>query len=175
CSSAATRGRTGSGKASRAARRVEHGGSADSICSAALEVRRAISAASRGSRMSDTRGDIPSVVERTRPVTVDAPVVDVRFLGDTAAFVLGEEALVLLARNGEERRVAVHAGVVLSAAADDERIVTGGDDGKVVATDASGATTAIAADAKRRWIDQVAGGPDGALAWAAGKSAVVRS
>ena len=125
--------------------------------------------------MSDTRGDIPSVVERTRPVTVDAPVVDVRFLGDTAAFVLGEEALVLLARNGEERRVAVHAGVVLSAAADDERIVTGGDDGKVVATDASGATTAIAADAKRRWIDQVAVGPNGALAWSAGKTAFVRS
>ena len=36
--------------------------------------------------------------------------------------------------DGEPRRVAVHGGAILAAAADGERIVTGGDDGKVVAT-----------------------------------------
>jgi len=125
--------------------------------------------------MTDTRSDIPSVVERTRPVAASAPVVDVRFLDDTAAFVLGEVAVVLLPRDGEERRVAIHDGGILSAAADADRLVTGGDDGKVVATEASGTTSVIATDAKRRWIDQVAVGPNGALAWSAGKSAFVRS
>ena len=59
------------------------------------------------------------------------------------------------------------------AAADGERIVTGGDDGTLVATDAAGAHRVIATDDKNRWIDQVALGPDGAVAWSAGKTAHV--
>jgi WD40 repeat protein len=125
--------------------------------------------------MTDTRDNIASVVERTRPLKVDAPVVDVRFLGDTAAFVLGEETVVLFPRQGEERRVAAHGGAILCAAGDEERIITGGDDGKVVATDAGGSTTVVATDPKRRWIDHVAVGPDGAIAWSAGKTASARS
>jgi len=125
--------------------------------------------------MTDTRDNIASVVERTRRLSLDAPVVDVRFLGDAAAFVLGEEALLLLSRNGEDRRVAVHGGAILCAAGGGERVVTGGDDGKVVATDASGTSTVIATDAKHRWIDHVALGPAGALAWSAGKTAFVHS
>src|SRR5262245_65101825 len=112
--------------------------------------------------MTDTRDNIASVVERTRPLKVDAPVVDVRILGDTAAFVLGEEAVVLLPRKGEERRVAAHGGGILCAAADDDRLITGGDDGKVVATDADGQPTVITTDVKRRWIEHVAAGPAGA-------------
>jgi WD40 repeat protein len=124
--------------------------------------------------MSDTHTDTPSVVERTRPLNADAPVVGLHFLGDTAAFVLGEEALMLAAREGGERRVAVHGGGILTSATDGQRIVTGGDDGKLVATDASGKTAVIATDAKHRWIDHVAIGPNGALAWSAGKQAFVR-
>jgi WD40 repeat protein len=125
--------------------------------------------------MSDTRDNIASVVERTRPLKLGAPAVGVHFLGDTAAFVLGEEAIVLLSRKGDERRVDVHGGAILCAAADDTRIITGGDDGTVAATEADGETAAIATDPKRRWIDHVAVGPDGALAWSAGKTASVRS
>src|SRR5262245_36420328 len=121
-----------------------------------------------GGGMTDTRDNIASVVERTRRLSVDAPVVDVHFLGDTAGFVLGEEAL-LLSCQGEERRAAVHGGAILCAAADGSRLVTGGDDGKVVATDASGTSDVIATDTKRRWVDHVAVGPAGALAWSAGK------
>ena len=124
--------------------------------------------------MSETHSDIPSVVERTRPVKVDGAVVSAYFVGDDAAFVLGEEALVL-ARKGEERRIAVHGGAILSATGDSDRIITGGDDGRVMATDASGATTVIATDAKRRWIDRVAIGPAGSTAWSAGKTAFVRT
>jgi WD40 repeat protein len=85
--------------------------------------------------------------------------------------VLGEEAL--LFAGGDERRVAIHAGGILASASDGERIVTGGDDGTLVETDADGEHRVLASDDKRRWIDQVALGPDGAVAWSAGKTAHV--
>src|SRR6516165_7370374 len=125
--------------------------------------------------MTDPRANIPSVVERTRPVKAGAPVVAAPFLGKTAVFVLGEGALVLAPRAGEARSVAVHGGAILSTAADADRVVTGGDDGKVVATDAEGKSTTVATDAKQRWIDHVAVGPAGALAWSAGREACVRT
>src|SRR5262245_33725120 len=121
--------------------------------------------------MTDTRADTPSVVERTRPVVVGAPVVAAHFLGDAAVFVLGEEALLFVGKDGAERRVPVHGGAILAIASDGECIITGGDDGKVVATDAQGASTVLATDQKRRWIDQVAVGPGDAVAWSAGKQA----
>ena len=121
--------------------------------------------------MTDTRDNIPSVVARTRAVVAEGAVVGVHFLKETAAFVLGEEALLLASREGEPRRVAVHGGGILSSAGDGSRIVTGGDDGKVVATDAKGELTVVATDPKHRWIDHVAVGPGGAIAWSAGKQA----
>src|SRR5262249_61670126 len=78
-------------------------------------------------------------------------------------------------RAAAPRGVAGHAGAARAWAADAERIVTGGDDGKVVATEAEGEATILAADAKQRWIDHVAVGPAGALAWSAGKEACVRT
>jgi WD40 repeat protein len=125
--------------------------------------------------MTDSRTNIVSVVERSRPIAAGAGVVAVHFLDDAAVFVLGEEELLLVRKGGDEQRAKIHAGAILAAAADDERVVTGGDDGKVVATDASGAGTVVATDAKRRWIDAVAAGPDGAVAWSAGKQAFVRT
>ncbi len=125
--------------------------------------------------MSDAKRDIPSVVERTRPVTTGAPVVAAHFLGEAAILVLGEEALVFVPRSGEPRRVTVHGGAVLCSRADAERMVTGGDDGKVMASDAQGKSKVIATDGKRRWIDHVAVGSGGLLAWSAGKQAFVRT
>jgi WD40 repeat protein len=125
--------------------------------------------------MTDTQNQIPSVVDRTTPVAAGAPVVAAHFLGQTAAFALGEEALLLVAPDGAERRVAIHGGGILGVASDGVRILTGGDDGKVVATGASGQSEALATDAKHRWIDRVALGPDGVVAWSAGKQAFVRN
>jgi WD40 repeat protein len=124
--------------------------------------------------MTQSSPDTASVVERTRHAKADAAVVAAYFLGSSAVFVLGEEAL-LLVRDGEHRRVAVHGGAILASAGDGKRVVTGGDDGKVVATDAAGASTGVAADARHRWIDHVALGPGHAVAWSAGKQAFVRS
>jgi WD40 repeat protein len=99
-------------------------------------------------------------------------VVGVHFFGRMPVFVLGEEQL-LFAREQGEQRIKIHAGAILVSAADDIRIVTGGDDGKLVATDANGAHQDVATDEKRRWIDQVALGPDHAIAWSAGRTAQV--
>src|SRR4051812_27308316 len=123
--------------------------------------------------MSDTAHDTASVIDRAHPVAAGAPVVAVRFIGEQAVFVLGEEALLFASKN-DQRRVTVHGGAILSVAGDATRIVTGGDDGQIVATDIAGESAVIAADAKRRWIDHVALGPDGAVAWSAGKQAFVK-
>src|SRR6202050_3520458 len=123
--------------------------------------------------MTETRNDTVSVVERTRTVAAGGPLIAAHFLGRTAAFVLGEEALLFAEPNGELRRMDVHGGAILAAASDGARIVSGGDDGKLVTTDA-GSSRVLTTDPKHRWIDHVALGPDGAVAWSAGKSAFVQ-
>jgi WD40 repeat protein len=125
--------------------------------------------------LSDTRSGTTSVVERTRPLAAGGAVVAAHFLGRTAAFVLGEEAILLAAPQGEPRRLAVQGGAILVTAADGERIVSGGDDGKLIATSATGESRTLATDPKHRWIDHIALGPDGALAWSAGKTAFVQA
>jgi WD40 repeat protein len=125
--------------------------------------------------VTETHDNIPSVVERTRHVKADGAVVSAHFLDDTAVFVLAEENLLLVAKDGPERRLPVHAGGILCAAAGDDCVVTGCDDGKVVATSADGKSRVVATDAKRRWIDHVATGPGNAIAWSAGKQAFART
>jgi WD40 repeat protein len=124
--------------------------------------------------VSDTR-DTPSVIERTRSVAAGAAVVGAHFLKKVPAFVLGEEAVLLAPEGAAERRVAVHGGGILASAGDGTRLVTGGDDGKVVTVDAAGKTSVVGQDAKHRWIDHAALGPDGAIAWSAGKNAFART
>jgi len=121
--------------------------------------------------MSDTT-NTPSITDRVRPVKAGAPVVGVHFLGPKPVFVLGEEAL-LFAPDSGDIRIPVHGGAILCSASDGARIVTGGDDGRLVEV-AAREPALLATDAKKRWIDQVALGPDGAVAWSAGKTAFVR-
>ena len=123
--------------------------------------------------MSDTTVPLPSLAERVRPVEADGAVVGVHFFKTTPVFVLGEEALLFAPRDAEARRVEAHAGGILTSVCDGARIVSGGDDGRLVETGAGGAQRGLAADDKRRWIDQVALAPDGSVAWSAGKIAHV--
>jgi len=125
--------------------------------------------------MAASGSDTVSVVERTRPIAIDGGIVGAHFLGRTAAFVLGEEAIVLAPPDGEPRRVGAHGGAILATVADDSRVITAGDDGKIVATDPQGASSVLASDPKHRWIDHVALGPDGVVAWSAGKTAYVQA
>jgi WD40 repeat protein len=118
---------------------------------------------------------IASVTDRVRPLAIGMPVASIHFLGERAAFVGAEESVALVDAEGEISRITVHGGGILGTASDGSRIVMGGDDGKLVALDAKGEVTPLALDAKRRWIDNVALHPDGAVAWSAGKTAFVRS
>jgi WD40 repeat protein len=125
--------------------------------------------------MSDTRNDTVSVVERTHAVTAHGAVFAAHFLGKAAVFALAEEAIVLAEPTGEPTTVTVHGGAILAVTANDNAILTGGDDGKVITTNAKGQSREVATDPKRRWIDRVAIGPDGAIAWSAGKSVFVQA
>ena len=118
---------------------------------------------------------IDSITDKVRALPVGQPVSSIHFLGDTAVFVGAEENAAIVNEAGEVSTVAIHGGAILCAASDGKRIVTGGDDGKLTALDAKGVVTDLATDPKRRWIDNVALHPDGAVAWSAGKTAFVRS
>ncbi len=80
----------------------------------------------------------------------------------------------MLAGKDGSRRVDVHGGAILDSASDGTRIFTAGDDGKVVATDAT--------KIRNRWqpIQSVDGSTMSrwgrcAVAWSAGKQAFVKA
>jgi len=119
-------------------------------------------------------GTVASVTDRVLKVDLKAPATAVHFIGDVAAFVNGEESVVLVDDKANATPLNVHGGGILCAASDGKRLVTGGDDGKVVAIDAKGTIETLATDARHRWIDNVAVHADGAVAWSAGKTAFVK-
>jgi WD40 repeat protein len=133
---------------------------------------RALKAASPN--VSDTQTPIPSLADRVRSVDAGGPVVGAHFLGSTPVFVLGEEALLFVGNDGEQR-ASVHAGAILNSVSDGKRIISGGDDGRLVETTSDGEHRELASDGRKRWIDHVALGPDGSVAWSAGKTAHVRT
>jgi WD40 repeat protein len=116
-----------------------------------------------------------SVTNRVLKVELKAPATAVHFIGEVAAFVNGEETVVLVDGEGEWTQLAVHGGGILCSTSDGKRIVTGGDDGKVMAVNAKGEIETLATDARHRWIDSVALHADGAVAWSAGKTAFVKA
>ena len=69
--------------------------------------------------------------------------------------------------DARKRLIAHPEGAILNIAADDRTLLTGGDDGRVVATGADGEMREVASE-KGRWIDALAL-RGGAMAWAAGK------
>jgi WD40 repeat protein len=100
-------------------------------------------------------------------------VVEAAFLGETAAFALGD-GTVRLAAGASDEAAKVHAGAIFSAVRTlDGKLLTGGEDGLVAVTDAKGNVERIA-ERPRKWIDRVAVGPNGVIAFAYGKQAVVR-
>ena len=121
--------------------------------------------------MTEIRPNTPSVADRTRTIATGAPVIAVHFLGEAVVFILAEEAALMASPKADLlRRIALHGGGILSSASDRTRIVTGGDDGKVVELTSTGEPRTIFTDPKSRWIDHVALGPDRASAWSAGKA-----
>jgi WD40 repeat protein len=118
---------------------------------------------------------IVSVTDKVKIVSLGMPVAAVHYLGDRAAFVGTEESVALVDTEAAMTKVEVTNGGILSAVADDARILMGCDNGKVVALDKAGAVNVLATDPKRRWIDNVALHSDGTVAWSVGKTAFVRA
>jgi hypothetical protein len=81
---------------------------------------------------------IASITDKVRQLSIGMPATSVHFLGDVAVFVGAEENAALVNEAGEVSTVAIHGGAILCAASDGKRIVSGGDDGKVVSLDAKG-------------------------------------
>ncbi len=113
-----------------------------------------------------------SLTSAVTPVAAGAPVVAAAFLNDTPALACAD-GRVLLIDSGGPRAVAAHEDAgLLVAASDGRRLVTGGDDGRVVSIDAQGAVATLAEEPG--WIDAVALRDDGALAWTCGRTVRAR-
>lgn len=109
----------------------------------------------------------PSIADRVRPLEAGASIIAATFLGDQPALVLGEETVVLGV--AAPRRIAAHPGAgILCAAGDGARLLTGGDDGRVVETTADGTTRTL--HTGTGWIDTLALGPSGSCAWSSGRT-----
>jgi WD40 repeat protein len=121
----------------------------------------------------DTISKPVSLREHVVPVEAGDHVVAVAWLKQTLALALADGRL-LRWRDGAVESLAAHRGGTLSACADGERLISGGDDGRIVATAAEGEPTEIAADPKRRWVDAVALSNSGSIAWNVGRSVHAR-
>lgn len=111
---------------------------------------------------------IPSLCEQVVPIEAGAEVAGLGWLGDTVMLALGDGG-VLVAERGETRRVDAHPdGAILVSAFGKGHVVTGGDDGRVVATRPDGMTRVLAEGGA--WIDSLALHPSGAVAYSAGRT-----
>ncbi|MFT3726528.1 MAG: WD40 repeat domain-containing protein [Terricaulis sp.] len=95
------------------------------------------------------------VYESGRRLALAAGATAVHWIGGEALFALSDGAVFATPREGETRRIEAHGGTILSAALhpDRARLVTGGDDGKLLAVSPAGDVTPIAT--LRKWIDHV--------------------
>ena len=106
------------------------------------------------------------------PLDLDGHCVAAVFLNDVPFFAMADGSVHRL----DHGHKTCHANDGLLCAARDpaaDRLVTGGEDGKVFAVTADGEATELAS-AGRKWISTIAAGPQGAVAYGSGRSAYVR-
>jgi WD40 repeat protein len=106
------------------------------------------------------------------PLDLDGHCVTAAFVGGVPFFALADGTIHRLDHG--HKSVKAHEGL-LTAVVDpaNARLLSGGEDGKVVATALDGATEVLG-DLGRKWVTSVAPGPQGAIAFASGRSAHVR-
>ncbi|UJW74689.1 WD40 repeat domain-containing protein [Rhizobium sp. SL42] len=106
------------------------------------------------------------------PLDIDGHVLKVHFLGDIPVFATASGTIHRL--DGGEKVTEAHQGL-LACIKDhaNQTLVTGGEDGRVLRIGHDGSVTELA-HVPRKWISVVAAGPQGAVAYAHGKSSIVR-
>jgi WD40 repeat protein len=114
-----------------------------------------------------------SLTSAFAPLDAGAEVVAAAFLGGTPVFALADGRLLLVGPSEPRHVVAHEDAAILVAAGDGKAMLTGGDDGRIVSTDASGASVALGDETE--WIDAVALRADGTAAWSAGRHLRARS
>ena len=115
----------------------------------------------------------PSLSEHVVAYEPGEPVQAAAFLGNVPALAR-DDGHVTLGLPGEDRCVAVHReATILCSALVGTRLLTGGDDGRIVTLTGDGRLETLH-DAKGKWIDALATRADGAIAWAIGKSVTAR-
>lgn len=115
--------------------------------------------------------DRPSLTNKLVSIEAGGEIIGARFVRESAAFATG--AGEILIAGDSEARIRAHKGAILAVTGDGERIFTAGDDGRIVAVDIEAEQETLV-DAGNKWIDNLALGPDGAIAWSVGKTAFVR-
>ncbi len=115
--------------------------------------------------------DRPSLTGKLVSFEAGGAIVAARFVRESAAFATGEGEVLIA--GDSEARIKAHKGAILAVTGDDDRIFTAGDDGRIVAVDIEGEQETLV-ELGNKWIDNLALGPDGALAWSVGKTAFVR-
>ncbi|MBL8581743.1 MAG: WD40 repeat domain-containing protein [Rhizobiaceae bacterium] len=106
------------------------------------------------------------------PLDLEGFCVAAAFVGNVPHFALASGVVHRLDHG--QQQVAVHDGLLAVAYdAAGDRLITGGEDGKVCFTGPAGATGELG-NAGRKWVTSVAAGPQGAVAWGNGRTATVR-
>ena len=114
-----------------------------------------------------------SMTQHVTALAADAEIVAGGFLDDVPAFALASGEIALF-EGTQMRKVMAHDdAVILIGQNNGKHLLTGGDDGRVVATAADGSTREIAK--QKGWIDALVLRGDGAMAWASGKQVFVRN
>lgn len=120
------------------------------------------------------RGVTAQVYASGRRLAFGEPATTVHWVGGEALFTLGDGTVFVAPRESDTRRIEAHDGVILSAALhpDGERIVTGGDDGRLKSVSPDGAVATIGE--LRKWVDHiVASAASGVIVAGVGKEAIV--
>ncbi len=106
------------------------------------------------------------------PLDLEGHCMAAVFLGDVPHFALADGSIHRL-DHGHKTEQANDGLLCAFHDHANDRLVTGGEDGKVFAVKAGGQVEVLA-EAGRKWITSVAAGPQGAIAYATGKTATVR-
>ncbi|MDP4002249.1 WD40 repeat domain-containing protein [Methylobacterium sp. NEAU K] len=116
----------------------------------------------------------PSLTSHVTPLEPGAHVVAAHFLKEEPALALSDGSVALVRGEALDRLAAHPDGGILVAACGSDRLVTGGDDGRVVEIRAGGGMAQLGLAKGGAWIDALALHPDGAVAWSAGRAVVAR-